>query len=487
MEYNILPVFLTTLIEEPPVAEAEAEAPAAAEEPAPKRLEARAGDLAVIGTLDGIEDYVLAPAPATGAGQRLRARAFRVSVMSQLIRERIQKLAGGLQTISSTPGHFVLAGPATPDEESALARFQKELDPWAFAHPCLRGEIECHVVWARCDSATLPSDALDRALSQRRRRPFQDALLNGGRWDTSVFYTAPAEEQGVCPGCGRTATLGAELCPACWDDEKLGHKLAHSKFWMLASGEEADVSGPGTGLRLSDTEGVELAAGDWPLPRHTLDFEELAARAPGRQKLLGYLTAEADGAADLQRGLADFPEVVPVFGGVGHLLAAGPWDQALRFALKLREGGPSPLSAGIALAAPHRNMRAAAQDSRDALALARKAGGDRLAFGGTSLTWDEAQRLAESSFRIAGWMASGEIAGETLRRILDIHRASRKPGGGWTLRHLPLLAYESQKAKDPGVRKWIQKLGGSAEWLRMDLVAWLALLAGENHGGGRNG
>ena len=99
----------------------------------PERPAIKPGDLAVLGDLSGIRNYVLRPTPAAGAAGRVRARSFRVNAFAHLMVRRLQELAPGLSEVSNAGGKFLLAGPAAAEAEKVLAAYQAELDQWALA------------------------------------------------------------------------------------------------------------------------------------------------------------------------------------------------------------------------------------------------------------------------------------------------------------------------------------------------------------------
>jgi len=477
------------------------------EETAVDELGVRPGDLAVLGDFSGIPGYVLGLEPVTGALDRIRARSFKVNAYAWLIARRIQQdLVPGMRAVNAAGGRFLLAGPARPTAEPILISFQRNLDEWTFRQ--LRGELQVHLAVARCEGESLPIAALESKLAARRLRPLEGALLQGAYWNATAFWNA-ATASGLdrCESCGSTETVHSGICFSCLEDQELGQGLSQVRFARAVAENVGRVSIPGLGMALGETGDLDLTQGEWPLFRYSPapSLEALAELSPGRRKLLGCLVLDADQSGralsnrngdsgvlsrrlheffsiHLQRLIeARFPDLYPIHGGGDDLLVIGRWDQALDLAVELRKEAATALgttvSGALGLAHPCARLDVAANDAWRATKLAKAGSGDRFSLFGSVMTWDEAGKLAEQTQWVARWLRDGRLPGDVLRRVAELRRLNAAGQDGWRLRSLALLAGQARKVASAEVRDWIHRLGGSAEWLRMELLAEMALLA----------
>ena len=480
-------------------------------------LEVRQGDLAVLGDFSGVPAYVLEPTLGAGALDRLRARSFKVNAYARLVVRRIQQdLVPDLRVVYAAAGRFLLAGPARGTAEPILASFQRNLDEWAYRQ--LRGEMQVHLATARCEGERLPVAALGDKLAQRRLRPLEGALLQGAYWNAGAFFNASAAAgQERCCACGVTDTLHGDVCMTCLEDQELGRALPSARFGRWVAESAGQVSIPGLGLALGDSGDLDLAEDEWPLLRYVPTvanaggaLEPLAEVSPGRRKLLACLAVDVDHAAKAQvdcHGDAEairqwsrrlhaffsghsqrliesqFPALYPVHGGGDDLLIVGPWNKALDFVIQLRRDfevhteSQMTLSAGLAWTHPGGQLRASASQALEQVKLAKGRGGNSLALFGKTVSWDEAGRLAERIPQVARWLKEGRLSGSVLRRVTELQRLSIAGIDGWRLRYLPLLAWQARKVASQEVRDWLHRLGGSAEWSSLELLAEMALLA----------
>ena len=477
-------------------------------------LELRSGDLAVLCAFSGVREYVLQSTLGPGALDRVRARSFEAGAYRRMVARRIQQdLVPELRTVYSVPGRFLLAGPARGTAEPILTSFQRNLDEWALRQ--LRGDLQVHLVAARCEDQCLPVNALEDRLALRCLRPLEGALLQGAYWNAGAFWNPSiAAGQDRCAACSATDTLHEGVCLACLEDQELGRLLrdASSAGWAAESG--ALVSIPGLGLALGDSGDLDLSQGEWALFRHlqTAELEDLAEKSPGRRKLLACLAVDADATGEafaqckgdpqntgeLSRRIGDFfsrhagqmiesrfPGLCLIWSGGDDLLVVGPWNQALEFAIQLRRdfdahtASEMTFSAGLALAAPGAPLRSAALQAQELLqrARTRSAEGNSVALSGKVISWDEAGRVAERTMQVARWLKEGRISGGVLRNAVLLQRLGAAGQDGWQLRYLPLLAGQAREVSSQEVRDWLHRLSGSAEWSCLDLIVKMALLA----------
>lgn len=432
----------------------------------------QSGYLAVRGEISGIPDYLFPDTPAASGATRLRARIFRVAAYARLIAREINKRCGGsLVEMAMGDGQFLLAGPADDNAERAVGAYQAELDQWSLRE--LRGELICYLASARCESEQMPQDTLQQKIDWRRGHPLEAALVAGARWNVAAFRSGWGDSHAVrCPACAATVTdAGASgVCQSCSDDEELGKAIASSAFAQWTTEQEGTVRVPGQGLSLG-------VAGDWAVVEHlpNPDFSELAARSQGHSGLLGYVALEGS-LPEVQA--ARFQNVFCIRLNANHLVAIGPWNDTLRFAIAVAEQKPA-LSAGVVLAHPQASLRSSKSHAQWE---ARRAGEGKVSLFGEVLDWKLATDIVDRGFEMASWLKEDRIGTSGLRRIGELHRMSHEGQQShfWKQRYLPLLVWQSRDADRLLRRKILRLAADRGLWENTGLVAELALLASGN-------
>jgi len=481
--------------------------------------EVHEGHLVVQGTLSGVGSYLLRPIPAAGAAaRRLRARSFRAAALSELLARRVAERLG-LARLFCGANTFLLAGPAATGWQESLQALQREFDAWLFQHLQPAGELQFHLAGAVCQGERLPWQELDARLQQRRLQPLEGALRAGLRWNARAFVVPAGPDTGLCSGCGAVAslkTIGEEnLCAGCAADGQLSARLPDAPRTWYCPEPEADVPGPGLGLKFSPPDAaaqeLQLDAGHWPLVRrlpvadgNSLGFDELAERAAGGKKLLGYLHLELDGAARAVAALegdpvrtvglnrllhcffgerlrelleSKFPLVFPVLGEGGSLLLIGPWQNTLDAAVELRQdfaavaGEALTLSAGLAVCATHAGIRMCAQMAAEAAREAKQAGGNRLHALGAMVEWPRAASLVTTARALADWLERRVISASWLKRVVELCADSRNGRQQW--RGLLEAAARSPRVKHPA-RAWAVRLAAGGAGSDRPWIAFLA-------------
>ncbi|GEM_PF-5182853 len=456
-------------------------------------LTIHSGDLAVLGEFSGVRPYVTKPLPGAGDARRLRARSFRVRAFLRLIAREIRQRSGegagisplGEESFEAT--RFRLAGRAAEGAERAIAFYQADLDRWSL--DVMGGELVFHLAAVRAtEDGAFPDAALEQKIALRRMHPLEGALVSGARWNTATFRSGWADPHAKkCAGCGATVADvsgasgvdGTQLCDRCIDDDELGRILPASNSAQWVDPDHATIHVPGQGLALNASTiaaggvDLDLTTGDWPVFRHLPhgDFSGLAQRAPGSRKMLAYVAIHSAAEAPLQR----FPDVFPIEND-GALIAAGPWDQLLRFALEL--GGGAPESRAAITLEP----AAAHVDSAVAQVLGRlqQTEAGRVWLFSESLDWPSAKDAVDRGFEMAQWLKEDRMSGSALRRIGEVHRLSnetRTDSQQWKLRSLPMLIWQARGA-DRLLRRRILRMAADPDlWRNTGLATELALLA----------
>jgi CRISPR-associated protein Csm1 len=415
--------------------------------------------------------------------------------------------------------------------------------------------------------------ALAGELDRAAERPFAATLIERDLWDEGrlLLDTIPEWRESGPERAAAERSLGARLSraaavalfaePRCGEIEILGRSIGlvdrgdstPGEFVLALDDGMRRVDAPALRWRRAQRAPVARAdscvecssEGSCPEfgrlePGRPLPFACLAARSAGR-KYLGYLRAEVDGfEAALERGYGDGAaacsaaraataghlagyffadwldgELAPrgelhvLHAAAGDVLLAGPWDQVIDAAERLRAEfgravGRNPalgVSAAVELAGSASPTAMVGERLRAGLAAARAAGGDRIAVLGDVLPWPELGFCLAEAKKLAGWTARRRWPGERgLRTFVacgELYREHARTGSVAALRYLPMLSAEIARGAPAtpadrggergGVRAWAEGLldiAGSRVLPRLSLVAAYALAASR---GGRDG
>lgn len=150
-----------------------------------------------------------------------------------------------------------------------------------------------------------------------------------------------------------------------------------------------------------------------------------------------------------------FPDLYTVYAGGDDLLVIGPWHQAMRFALKLRQrfdkfSGHNPnltLSAGIALFDPKTPVSRAAAEAEKRLEKAKDDGRDCihavLPIPSKAIGWDAFATALDEADALSNAMRDGTAGTALLYRLLGLDDCKRR----------------EEEKKDPACADWRAKLG----------------------------
>ena len=509
--------------------------------------------VALVGDFAGIQNFVYRPVPGSGgAARRLRSRSFRVSAYTALIaRWCLHRLSSGSpRLLYSAGGRFLIGAELSDGWESQFADLQAQVDRWSWQNH--GGELVFHLASAPFRFPAVPQEALRVSLDARKLTPLSAALRFPEGWRSEEFFRPAQRDESRCAACGTTLPTrrtaeDEEICLPCLQDERNGRKISQSRFAQIIPGAQGDVSALGLSFNLHhapgadrDTPWFSLEGQDgeteaWPLLRHvpmengeTLDFDELARRAPGSRKWLGYLRIDVDQAGrhfallegdpartwalssllnaffaihanELMK--ASYPNLYAVYGGGDDLFVIGPWTDALDFAVELRRhlrqlaGEDLTFSAGLALAKPRAHILTQARESAEELeaakhtpAFGRTSGRNQVRALDVTCDWETFSRLLTTARQAKAWIESGNLSSGFLHHALDLHRAwsaarRRSPDHDTApgVRYRPLLYYQIRRNLRPGpAAEWAHSLLRSpSDWPWVNFIIRYAMLAAE--------
>ncbi len=203
--------------------------------------------------LSGIQSYIydIAEIGVGGAAKRLRARSFKLSLLTEVTAHYIlDKLQLPLSCLLfSAGGRFCLLAPADRTSQEEFNRAKEFIESWLLRE--FQGEMAINLVSfpfsARYFSSTSAegySEENFRALWIKFAKKIEEAKLNkfkkafwkGNAWQNSFLSENQFEDdpQGVCQVCGKFPAIIEEeeykICQHCQSDREIGEKLLKSKF-----------------------------------------------------------------------------------------------------------------------------------------------------------------------------------------------------------------------------------------------------------------
>ncbi|HEC99633.1 MAG TPA: type III-A CRISPR-associated protein Cas10/Csm1 [Proteobacteria bacterium] len=178
----------------------------------------------------------------------------------------------------------------------------------------------------------------------------------------------------------------------------------------------------------------------------------------------------------------EFHYIYTVYAGGDDLLVLGPWDQVIRFGIRLREEFSAfcchnpdfTLSAGAAVVKPKLPVYACVANADRLLKKAKheKALGEdkpknQLAVLDDCFKWDKAEAIMAEGEKLKNWQSEKSVSMGFIRQLLyssEMYRQFRRTGETRCLRYVPLLAYNiSRNIKKNEIAQWAQDLLDTAD------------------------
>lgn len=492
--------------------------------------------LLVSGEFGGIQDFVYDIRLGEGGlARRLRARSLYVWLATESAAHFVLRRLGLplANAVLSAGGRFTLLLPNTHAAHEAVRAAETGLAAWSRDRTgaALQPRVACLPIH-RTELADF-ADCLDRLAVLREKakvRPLASLLVRDGAWTPESFALPrrdPEDDPLAASDVGRELVRSrfAAMLPEAHD----GRALPFGSFRLVADEESIprgcyaalDLDG-GCGERAEAPVVGRFVARCVPLDAggDVVEFTDLAAMARGRQAL-GYLKADVDNlgrifshglrtgggdrrsisrVATLSRFLEAFfagyvqelargHDVYLVYSGGDDLLAVGPWDRALDFAVRLRSefrrftcGNPAwSLSAGLVVVPAHTPSLSAAEHADSALDAAKgspaegvlpyplparardaPAAKDRLVAFGSSLPWPTVETSRDWARALGDWLADRELSTGQVRRLLACARLYQE----WQLtedvmcfRYAPMLVYDIN-------RNWREAPDQALQWAK---------------------
>ena len=489
--------------------------------------------VAIEGDFAGIQAFILRPVPgAKGADKRLRGRSFQVSALTALIAHYVQNLFRGARITYLAGGRFLLNAPEQEGWRTTLQSIQSDLDQWIGAQ--FRGEVVFHLAGVKFENGLIPRAQLRESMNQRKLRPLSGFLLNHSSWEERNFFRPAGGDAFVCPACLATAADGREqpddggqkICDECDRDKQIGADLAASGSVCLEEAENGPIKFLKRSYRVAE-RGIQVGViHHTPKERDTpVTLDEVAQRARGTKKWLGYLRMDADNVGRAFAEMKDdsarvvafsrflngffcdrvqemlkhqpggreprFQWIYPVYGGGDDLFVIGPWDLVIDFANDLAKefndlvGPDCSFSAGISLAKPKQHILGKSDEAEEYLTehSKKRPGKGCLHVLGETMRWSEVAGQVQKAAKVTRWLDGEILPAQFVQLILLLHRRwAAATDGADRVAHRPLLNYFAERnlcrSDQSGPLGWVRQLiDDDGAWRRAGFICRYALLA----------
>ncbi|NPV46796.1 MAG: type III-A CRISPR-associated protein Cas10/Csm1 [Armatimonadetes bacterium] len=210
---------------------------------------------------------------------------------------------------------------------------------------------------------------------------------------------------------------------------------------------------------------------------------------------------EALFAGHVQKLAEDIGDIYTVYSGGDDLLVIGPWNQVVRFAVRLREdfrrftcGNASwSLTAGLALVGNKTPVLLATEAAAERLEQGKdECGKDRFVAFGSSLSWELVPTALARAEQVLSWLRNDDLRRAQVRRLLGyarLYQQYQATCDAQYLRYAPLLVYDIRRNWDkapPEALEWARELSvpDSQEMPYLRFVCEYALngIRGDNEG-----
>ncbi len=197
----------------------------------------------LVGDLSGIQSYLfnITHIGAGGTAKRLRARSFQLSVVSEIISQKILHafnlpLANILMV---SGGKFYILLPNNVDTEDKINAIKKEIDLWFYEK--LQAEININIATMSLSGKDFEHyDEAMRTINQQlqrvKKQPLRSILVSGDLWleHNTELNIDFGEEKKLCKACGKfpgdEREDGKYICERCHFDKEIGQVLPKTKF-----------------------------------------------------------------------------------------------------------------------------------------------------------------------------------------------------------------------------------------------------------------
>jgi CRISPR-associated protein Csm1 len=190
----------------------------------------------------------------------------------------------------------------------------------------------------------------------------------------------------------------------------------------------------------------------------------------------------------------EFSNIYTVYAGGDDLLVLGPWDQVIRFGMRLHKefsefcchNPDFTLSAGAAVVKPRLPVYACVESAGRLLEKAKheKALGEdklknQLAVLDDCFKWDKAEAILAEAERLKNWQAQKNVSMGFVRQLLyssELYRQFRRTKETRCLKYIPLLAYSIKRnVRNDEIAQWSQDLLDTADPKhKLDNLAFIA-------------
>jgi len=208
----------------------------------------------VCGDISGIQNYIyeITKTGTSDVAKRLRARSFRISLLTEAIALNFLKALDLPQAckIMAAGGQFYILAPNTQTTNETLRKQRNLISKWLLDN--FMGELAISVADTEVAPDELKQGRFDQALrrircltAESKLRKFEDAITR-----SEVVFEMNYEGRGACSCCDRRpAKQSSDLCDVCKQDEALGRELVsrtNDGLWLeILDSPGGNISLPG--------------------------------------------------------------------------------------------------------------------------------------------------------------------------------------------------------------------------------------------------
>lgn len=204
------------------------------------------------GDLSGIQNYIfnITHIGAGGSAKRLRARSFTVTLMSDLIAEKLIKWFGLTESniLMSSGGKFQILLPNIPNAEKLIAEIDQNTAAWLYDN--MNAEIGLNMATSKLCGRDFKDfnkvfKSANEQLQEKKQTPFNSLIMHDGKWTERfvLSHAAFGEEEKLCKACSRfpgdLCEDGKYFCKFCKQDKDIGQKLPKAEYVAIYDNMDA--------------------------------------------------------------------------------------------------------------------------------------------------------------------------------------------------------------------------------------------------------
>lgn len=207
----------------------------------------------ICGDLSGIQQFIydIAEVGIGGVAKRLRARSFKLSVLTEIAAHCIlHELNLPISCLLfSSGGRFYILAPADSISINKLEKKKADIEKWLITN--YQGEIAINIAYKKLKPTQFSSGgesterfssiwkSLAQEVGKSKLQIFKTALISSNNWTPNFISETEFEDdpEGVCRSCHKFPAIkpfsGSKICDLCDEDLLVGKKLVSAKYLLF--------------------------------------------------------------------------------------------------------------------------------------------------------------------------------------------------------------------------------------------------------------